>query len=125
MAPIFDPDSLHEVVRTVLDLPLEERVSTLVARLSERFPGHIARDDEWIFNNAGGGGYWLPFEETDVALLDRTLRTNIRGAFLCTQEALKHMQRGGAVVNTASTVICLPARRKRTSSPRSRPGSNS
>jgi meso-butanediol dehydrogenase/(S,S)-butanediol dehydrogenase/diacetyl reductase len=56
-----------------------------------------------LFNNAGGGGYWLPFEETDVALLDRTLRFNIRGNFLCTQAALKHMEPGGAVVNTAST----------------------
>lgn len=54
MAHLFDPAVLQRVARGVLDLPMSEKVERLRAELAERYPGHIRRDVEWIFNHAGG-----------------------------------------------------------------------
>jgi C-8 sterol isomerase len=54
MGYIFDPDELHEVVRSALGQPIEQMVDQIAADLSERHPGHIVDDREWVFNNAGG-----------------------------------------------------------------------
>jgi C-8 sterol isomerase len=54
MAYLFDPDVLHDIVRGALGCPLEEKLDLIVERLDEKYPGHIVRQNEWIFNNAGG-----------------------------------------------------------------------
>jgi C-8 sterol isomerase len=54
LSPIFDPNDLQEIVRGALGPPIEALVPELRARLSERYPGHIRGEDEWVFNNAGG-----------------------------------------------------------------------
>ena len=54
MAWIFDPDVLHEVARGAIGRPIDEIVAKVAGDLQERYPGHIQRDPEWVFNNAGG-----------------------------------------------------------------------
>ncbi len=54
MAHIFDPEALHHVVRPLVGKPLGQLVPSLIARLRERYPGHVAAEPEWLFNTAGG-----------------------------------------------------------------------
>lgn len=54
MAHVFDPEVLHGVVRDVVGRPLPYMIEHIRSELSERYPGHILQDSDWIFNNAGG-----------------------------------------------------------------------
>ncbi len=55
-----------------------------------------------LVNNAGVQT-WAPLLELTEADWDRTLRTNLKGAFLCTQQAARRMQsQGGGVINIGS-----------------------
>jgi C-8 sterol isomerase len=51
---VFDPESLHATVRSHLRRGDTELCESLPDALAKRYPGHIDRDAEWIFNNAGG-----------------------------------------------------------------------
>jgi len=59
-----------------------------------------------LVNNAGTA---VPktFEETTLEEMDRVLNINVRGVFIATQAALKHMKTGGRIINTGS---CLGER---------------
>jgi 3-oxoacyl-[acyl-carrier protein] reductase len=59
-----------------------------------------------LVNNAGTA---IPktFEETTIEEMDRLLNINVRGVFIATQAALKHMKRGGRIVTIGS---CLGER---------------
>jgi 3-oxoacyl-[acyl-carrier protein] reductase len=56
-----------------------------------------------LVNNAGTA---IPktFEETTLEEMDRLLDINIRGVFITTQAALKHMKRGGRIIMIGSAV---------------------
>lgn len=56
-----------------------------------------------LVNNAGTA---IPkkFEETTLEDLDRVININLRGVFVTTQAALKHMNDGGRVINIGSCV---------------------
>jgi 3-oxoacyl-[acyl-carrier protein] reductase len=56
-----------------------------------------------LVNNAGTA---IPkrFEETTLEELDRVIDINIRGVFVTTQAALKHMNNGGRIINIGSCV---------------------
>jgi 3-oxoacyl-[acyl-carrier protein] reductase len=56
-----------------------------------------------LVNNAGTA---VPktFEETTLEEMDRVLDINVRGVFLATQAALKHMKSGGRVIMIGSSV---------------------
>jgi len=56
-----------------------------------------------LVNNAGTA---IPrsFEETTLEELDRMLDINVRGTFVATQAALKHMNEGGRIINIGSCV---------------------
>jgi 3-oxoacyl-[acyl-carrier protein] reductase len=56
-----------------------------------------------LVNNAGTA---IPktFEETTLEEINRVLDVNIRGVFLATQAALKHMKSGGRIVSIGSSV---------------------
>ena len=43
-----------------------------------------------------------PLEQTTEEQWDEVIDTNLKGQFLCTQEAVKLMSKGGKIVNTAS-----------------------
>ena len=59
-----------------------------------------------LVNNAGTA---IPktFEETTLEEMDRLLNINVRGVFIATQAALKHMKRGGRIIMIGS---CLGER---------------
>src|SRR5882757_1164067 len=56
-----------------------------------------------LVNNAGTA---IPkaFEETTLEEMDRVLNINVRGVFVATQAALKHMNEGGRIIMIGSSV---------------------
>lgn len=56
-----------------------------------------------LVNNAALLTYRRPFQEITVEEWDRMMAVNVRGTFLCTREASKHMPKGGSIVNVSST----------------------
>ena len=54
-------------------------------------------------NNAGTA-IPKPFEETTLEEMDRVIDINIRGVFVATQAALKHMKSGGRIIMIGSAV---------------------
>ena len=56
-----------------------------------------------LVNNAGTA-IPKPFEETTLEEIDRMININVRGVFVTTQAALKHMNDGGRVINIGSAV---------------------
>src|SRR5438128_4676050 len=61
--------------------------------------GHL----DILVNNAGTA---IPktFEETTLEEMDRVLDINVRGVFIATQAALKHMKSGGRIIMIGSSV---------------------
>ena len=56
-----------------------------------------------LVNNAGTA-IPKPFEETTLEDMDRVLDINVRGVFIATQAALKHMKSGGRIITIGSAV---------------------
>jgi 3-oxoacyl-[acyl-carrier protein] reductase len=56
-----------------------------------------------LVNNAGTA-IPKPFEETTLEEMDRMFAINVRGTFVTTQAALKHMKEGGRVITIGSCV---------------------
>jgi 3-oxoacyl-[acyl-carrier protein] reductase len=56
-----------------------------------------------LVNNAGTA-IPKPFEETTLEEMDRVININVRGVFVTTQAALKHMNNGGRIINIGSCV---------------------
>ena len=56
-----------------------------------------------LVNNAGTA-IPKPFEETTLEELDRVIAINVRGVFVATQAALKHMKSGGRIIMIGSAV---------------------
>ena len=56
-----------------------------------------------LVNNAGTA-IPKPFEETTLEEMDRVIDINVRGVFVATQAALKHMQSGGRIIMIGSSV---------------------
>ena len=56
-----------------------------------------------LVNNAGTA-IPKPFEETTLEEMDQMLDLNVRGVFIATQAALKHLKEGGRVINIGSCV---------------------
>src|SRR5580698_8165441 len=56
-----------------------------------------------LVNNAGTA-IPKPFEEATLEEMDRVLDINVRGVFVATQAALKHMKNGGRVIMIGSAV---------------------
>src|SRR5881409_1924922 len=56
-----------------------------------------------LVNNAGTA-IPKPFEETTLEEMDRVIDINVRGVFIATQAALKHMREGGRIISIGSAV---------------------
>src|SRR6201987_2937397 len=56
-----------------------------------------------LVNNAGTA-IPKPFEETTLEEMDQMIDLNLRGAFVATQAALKHMKNGGRIIMIGSCV---------------------
>ncbi|KAG6020538.1 hypothetical protein E4U41_002817 [Claviceps citrina] len=57
-----------------------------------------------LVNNASGQTQCENFEDIDLEVVEKTFRSNILQMFAMTKYALKHMERGGSIINTTSTV---------------------
>jgi 3-oxoacyl-[acyl-carrier protein] reductase len=57
-----------------------------------------------VFANNAGTVIPKKFEETTIEELDRVVDINLRGAFIATQAALKHMNGGGRIILIGSCV---------------------
>jgi NAD(P)-dependent dehydrogenase (short-subunit alcohol dehydrogenase family) len=81
------------------DVGKKDKVDRMVSIIIERF-GRI----DGLINNAGIA-LWKPFLELDEDNWDRTISTNLKGAFLCTQTVSKFFVKErirGSVVNISS-----------------------
>ena len=63
-----------------------------------------------LVNNAGTPGPTGEIHTVDIDEFDRTIRTNLRGAFLCTQRAFAWMKDhgGGRIINNGSVASTRP-----------------
>jgi len=65
-----------------------------------------------LFNNAGMNLPAMPLEEVTLEQWNRVLTTNVTGAFLCTQEAVRLMKaqrpQGGRIINNGSISAQVP-----------------
>jgi NAD(P)-dependent dehydrogenase (short-subunit alcohol dehydrogenase family) len=65
-----------------------------------------------LFNNAGTGTPPMPMEDLPLEQWKRVVDTNLTGAFLCTQEAIRLMKsqspRGGRIINNGSISAHAP-----------------
>lgn len=54
MSYVFDIEKLDEIARKMVGVPRAELPRRLIDALANAFPGHIATDQDWIFNIATG-----------------------------------------------------------------------
>ncbi|GAA2862690.1 SDR family oxidoreductase [Pseudonocardia halophobica] len=90
----------EQVLLLAADVADEDAVAGLFDAATARF----GRVDN-LHNNAGVLDGIGPFETTEIAAFDRSMRVNTRGAFLVLREFVRHALRAGlpaAAVNTAS-----------------------
>jgi NAD(P)-dependent dehydrogenase (short-subunit alcohol dehydrogenase family) len=82
-------------------------VKALFGQIKERF-GRL----DLLFNNAGTGAPAVPIEDLTFEQWKNVVDTNLTGAFLCTQEAVRMMKaqspRGGRIVNNGSISATSP-----------------
>ena len=91
----------------VADLTDEASTRALFARVRAEY-GRL----DLLFNNAGITARAVPLEELSLAEWRAVIDTNLTGAFLCTQEALRLMKtqqpRGGRIINNGSISAHVP-----------------
>jgi NAD(P)-dependent dehydrogenase (short-subunit alcohol dehydrogenase family) len=89
------------------DVGKPEQVKQLFAALKERF-GRI----DVLFNNAGIGAPAIPMEDLTYEQWMNVVNSNLCGAFLCSQEAIRMMKaqspQGGRIINNGSISAHAP-----------------
>jgi 3-oxoacyl-[acyl-carrier protein] reductase len=88
--------------RSAIAVPADVGNSREVAGLFERALTHFSRLD--ILVNNAGTQVFKPLLELEENEWDRVLATNLKGCFLCTQQAGRHMKTagGGRIINIGS-----------------------
>ena len=89
------------------DVTNPDSVHALFTKTMERF-GRL----DLLFNNAGIGTPPIPMEDLPFEQWKAVVDTNLNGAFLCTQEAIRIMKaqtpRGGRIINNGSISAHTP-----------------
>lgn len=97
-------------VRTLV-VPCDVTDEASVAAAFAQVRGTFGRLDV-LFNNAGIGAPAVPLEELPFAQWKAVVDTNLTGAFLCSQEAIRIMKdqtpRGGRIINNGSVSAYAP-----------------
>jgi 3-oxoacyl-[acyl-carrier protein] reductase len=104
-----DADAASSVVRAIeqaggkaLAIKADAADAAAVRGAVEKTVATLGRLDVLV-NNAGTA-FPKKFEETTLEELDRVIAINIRGTFVATQVALKHMNNGGRIIMIGSCV---------------------
>jgi NAD(P)-dependent dehydrogenase (short-subunit alcohol dehydrogenase family) len=88
------------------DVSIEDDTKALIDKTIEEY-GKI----DILVNNAGVN-FVKPFDQLDSSDWDRVINTDLRGTFLCSMYAIKHMLKAGvgSIVNvgTVHTMQCMP-----------------
>jgi 3-oxoacyl-[acyl-carrier protein] reductase len=84
------------------DVADEQAVAALFDRTEQEFGGV-----DVVVNAAGVMNNPTPLTEMSLDEFDRIQRTNVRGAFVVSQQAARRVRRGGAIVNFSSSVTRL------------------
>ena len=99
-----------DVKRTLVvptDINIPESIKNLFSQTIKTF-GRL----DLLFNNAGVTAPAVPLEELTLEEWQQVINTNLTGAFLCTQEALRIMKRqdpkGGRIINNGSISAHVP-----------------
>jgi NAD(P)-dependent dehydrogenase (short-subunit alcohol dehydrogenase family) len=95
------------VLAVPTDITDPEAVRSLFARTKETF-GRL----DLLFNNAGAVTPPIPIEDLDIRMWKTIVDTNLTGAFLCAQQAIKLMKaqdpHGGRIINNGSISAYVP-----------------
>jgi 3-oxoacyl-[acyl-carrier protein] reductase len=83
------------------DVADETAVAALFDRAEQEFGGID------VVVNAAGIMPLAPLAELDLEVLDRVIRTNLRGTFVVNQQASRRIRNGGAIVNISSSLTRL------------------
>src|SRR5262245_15531080 len=84
------------------DIADEQAVAALFDRTEQEFGGV-----DVVVNAAGVMNPGTPLVDLSLDEFDRIHRTNVRGAFVVSQQAARRVRRGGAIVNFSSSVTRL------------------
>ena len=99
--------SAHMTLAVPTDVADEESVNMLFDATRDRF-GRL----DLLFNNAGTGAPPIAMEELTLVQWQAVVDTNLTGAFLCTQAAMRIMKsqtpRGGRIINNGSISAHAP-----------------
>lgn len=97
--------------RTMIAVPTDVRQQPSVEALFARIKAAFGRLD-LLFNNAGSSAPPVPIEDLTLDQWKAVLDTNLTGAFLCTQAAVKLMKaqtpQGGRIINNGSISAHAP-----------------
>ena len=89
------------------DVSNPDSVRALFSKIKEAF-GRL----DLLFNNAGIGAPGIPMEDLTYQQWNAVVQTNLTGAFLCAQEAIRIMKsqdpRGGRIINNGSISAHVP-----------------
>ena len=100
-------DDPAKVLAIEADVGNQEDVNLVFDRTVSEF-GRL----DLLFNNAGTGAPAVPMENLTLSQWQHVVNTNLTGAFLCTQAAMrimKHQQpRGGRIINNGSISAQVP-----------------
>ncbi len=98
-----------EAIAVAADVAVEADVLRLFEAVDQRF-GRL----DALVNNAGMLEHHMRVDQMSAERIERVLRTNVLGSFLCAREAVRRMStrhggRGGAIVNVSSMAARLGA----------------
>jgi len=95
------------VLPVVTDIASGESIANLFSTVRDRF-GRL----DVLFNNAGISAPAVPLEDLGLERLRAVIDTNLFGAFVCTQHAIRIMKsqtpRGGRIINNGSISAHAP-----------------